>query len=80
MYFPNFFFIFAKIKIKLPMIYKLDNGGIVKLQKAGKVLTPQQKLHEELDQIMAFNVEAKFNITYDKQGGVLKAQRGILTP
>lgn len=32
--FPNFFFIFAKIKIILPMIYKLDNGGIVKLQNA----------------------------------------------
>lgn len=62
------------------MKYKLNNGGIIKLQKAGKVLTLQQKLHEELDQIMAFNVEAKFNITYNKQGGVLKAQRGILTP
>lgn len=34
MYFPNFFFIFAKIKIILPMIYKLNNGGVVKLQNA----------------------------------------------
>lgn len=44
MYFPNFFFIFAKIKIILPMIYKLQNGGIVKLQNAGSIPQSQNKI------------------------------------
>lgn len=62
------------------MKYKLNNGGIIKLQKAVKVLTPQQKLREELDRLTTYNVKFKFNIAYDKQGGILKAQHGILTP
>ena len=52
MYFPNFFFIFAKIKIKLPMIYKLDNGGVIKLQKAGSV--PE---YGNIEQIAKYNRE-----------------------
>lgn len=78
------------------MIYKLNNGGIIKLQKAGKyyatipfgtglLLEDMTKCHpshvdttEDADTMIQQLREQ--TAEYFKQGGILKAQHGILTP